>query len=458
MDYSIRVCRFALASFAACLIAGRADAQNYAFVRALTGSGTAVGSLKAPSGIAIGNNGAIVVADTGNDRIVAFDANGNEVLLFGTSGAGAGQFSHPASVAVDKAGAFYVANTYNFRIEKFDAAGKFLLQFGSYGAGAGQLGAAYSVAASVTGPVYVADAAYSRIEQYDATGAFLSQFGAGGQSAGRFYAPYGLAADAAGALFVADTYNNRIQKFNGSVQALQITAFNGSDGFNLPRGVSVDAAKNIFGADTGNNRVVKFDSDGNYETAFGPANGVGKLSAPNALAIDGRGNVWIADTSDNRIAQFAPAAASVSGILNFQGIATNAPAQNVAFTFRSNDGSADIVQTLAVTASGVYTLTGLFNKAGVLHIKPYKYLAANVSLDLSGGNLSGQNATLEPGDANNDNSVDSTDFGILIGAFNTQASIPGSGYDATADFNGDGFVDSTDFGLLIGSFNMQGNP
>ena len=66
--------------------------------------------------------------------------------------------------------------------------------------------------------------------------------------------------------------------------------------------------------------------------------------------------------------------------------------------------------------------------------------------------------TLPAGDANGDNSVDSTNFGVLIGAFNSSASVPGSGYDATADFNFDGVVDSTDFGLLIGEFGSVGAP
>ena len=36
------------------------------------------------------------------------------------------------------------------------------------------------------------------------------------------------------------------------------------------------------------------------------------------------------------------------------------------------------------------------------------------------------------------------------------ATLPGNGYDPTCDFNFDGSVDSTDFGLLIGEFNVMG--
>ena len=66
------------------------------------------------------------------------------------------------------------------------------------------------------------------------------------------------------------------------------------------------------------------------------------------------------------------------------------------------------------------------------------------------------NTFLIGGDANGDNSVDSSDFGILIGAYGSDASILGSGYDPTADFNCDGVVDATDFGILIGAYGEVG--
>ena len=86
--------------------------------------------------------------------------------------------------------------------------------------------------------------------------------------------------------------------------------------------------------------------------------------------------------------------------------------------------------------------------------KSFYYIRAYVS-PIYGGTIY---TTLSGGDANGDNSVDSSDFGILIGAYGSDASIPGSGYDPTADFNCDGMVDSTDFGILIGNFNETGSP
>ena len=72
--------------------------------------------------------------------------------------------------------------------------------------------------------------------------------------------------------------------------------------------------------------------------------------------------------------------------------------------------------------------------------------------------ISGVTAFLAGGDADGDNFVGPSDFGVLVGAYNTSASIPGSGYDPTADFNFDGFVDPTDFGILVGNYNTLGDP
>ena len=64
---------------------------------------------------------------------------------------------------------------------------------------------------------------------------------------------------------------------------------------------------------------------------------------------------------------------------------------------------------------------------------------------------------LPAGDANGDNRVDTSDFGILVGAYNGDITVPGSGYDAHADFNYDGSVDATDFGLLVGEYDVVGS-
>ena len=152
---------------------------------------------------------------------------------------------------------------------------------------------------------------------------------------------------------------------------------------------------------------------------------------------------------------------TVSGTITLEG-ATN-PAQMVTFVFRDFATGTplftrtQILTPLAATSGGTFQFTGIPAAKYTLAIKGSVNLQKVVPVLATASDVTNVAAMLPAGDANNDNSVDSTDFGLLIGAFNTDASISGGGYDPRADFNYDGFVDSTDFGLLIGNFNLVGD-
>ncbi len=51
-------------------------------------TGEEPGKLFQPTGIAVSKEGTVFVADTGNDRIEAFDASGKFLWMFGRSGEG----------------------------------------------------------------------------------------------------------------------------------------------------------------------------------------------------------------------------------------------------------------------------------------------------------------------------------------------------------------------------------
>lgn len=154
--------------------------------------------------------------------------------------------------------------------------------------------------------------------------------------------------------------------------------------------------------------------------------------------------------------KIVPNSVPVSGLITLEGLAANAPTQNVIITFRPIDGSASFDKSVPIGASNGFNFADIPANLYTLHFHCDRYLSANVTIDASNRNVSGLTVMLPAGDANSDNSVDSSDFGILIGAFNTAAALPGSGYDPTADFNSDGVVDSTDFGLLIGNYGSVG--
>ena len=154
---------------------------------------------------------------------------------------------------------------------------------------------------------------------------------------------------------------------------------------------------------------------------------------------------------------------SLEGVPSLSSISPFAPLGTFHVSFRSASTGAVVTAadvTLTTTAGsgvGTFSVSGVpFGTYNVV-IKGSKNLAVlspGVVVSASGGTIPA--VTLPTGDSNNDNFVDSSDFGTLIGAFNTDGSIPNSGYDPTVDFNFDGLVDSSDFGLLIGEFNSAG--
>ncbi len=157
------------------------------------------------------------------------------------------------------------------------------------------------------------------------------------------------------------------------------------------------------------------------------------------------------------VIQVAPGVA-LSGVITLEGCDPKAiPAQPVTFQFRPQPSGAAFSQTVNLKSDGSYTLSPV--PAGTYHvaIKAAKWLQVAKTFNPASANPTAFNATLLAGDGNNDNSVDSSDFTLLIGAFNSDVTIPGSGYDPQADFNGDGSVDSSDFTLLIGNFNAVGD-
>ncbi len=146
--------------------------------------------------------------------------------------------------------------------------------------------------------------------------------------------------------------------------------------------------------------------------------------------------------------------ATISGVISLESCANLA--QPMTFILRPTDGSAARTINVTLGADGAFAFSGQLTQKYDVWIKGAKWLAKVVSLDATRGSVSGVTALLNGGDANNDNSVDSSDFTALIGAFNSDITIPGSGYDVNADFNCDGSVDSSDFTILIGNYNSVG--
>ena len=147
---------------------------------------------------------------------------------------------------------------------------------------------------------------------------------------------------------------------------------------------------------------------------------------------------------------------TLSGTITLGGcVASAVPNQPVTFLFRPSGGGTVIPRTINLGSGGVFSISGLPAGTYNVAVKAAKWLQVLQTAALT-ADIASFSATLPGGDANGDNQVDLTDFGILVNAFGSSSG--GSGYDTRADFSCDGSVDLTDFGILVNSFGSLGAP
>jgi sugar lactone lactonase YvrE len=176
--------------------------------------------LSTPSSIAIDTeNRFLYVTDTQNDLVDVFDADSFKLLRkIGTSGkkhtlTAPGTFSLPTGVAVDSDGNVYVADTFNNRVEIFDADGKFISTFGKNGDGPQDLERPKAIAVDCDGHIWVADAAQDRVKVFNQEGRLLIYFGMHGEYPGKFMGLNGLAIDKNNRVITSEQFPGRVQVF-----------------------------------------------------------------------------------------------------------------------------------------------------------------------------------------------------------------------------------------------------
>ena len=159
--------------------------------------------------------GRILVADSGNHRVQAFDSMGNLLAAYGSFGRAAGQFNGPQGVAVDHTGRVIVADQGNNRLVVLGFDGEEFDYLDSVEAGFSE---PTGVAVDAAGCIYVADMGNNRVVVLDPEGSFLTEHAEPNDGyTGPFNAPRGVAIEADGDLVVADTGNRRVVTVRGAL-------------------------------------------------------------------------------------------------------------------------------------------------------------------------------------------------------------------------------------------------
>lgn len=315
-------------------------------------------SFRAPAGMAISQDGSLLIVDSENHLIRK--VRNEEVTTFAgmtleidDSGLPLGGlydgdkdrsfFQSPTGIAVDAEGNVFIADTLNHAIRKIGIDGQV-----STIAGNGLVGnedgtgedarfhSPQSIVIDKNGTLYVADTLNHVIRKITVDGnvttlntpsdrivqitpgvvEWAGDFQDGLLEDAKFNEPSGLAIDSKGNLFVSDSGNQLIRyidftentvstiagKYAAPKPGLLYTTGNLMDGpadnaaFNFPKGLSYSETHGLLIADSVNKSVRSF-KDGKVRTI---ANG---FKNPVSITTDSNGNVFIADNEDNRIYQ-----------------------------------------------------------------------------------------------------------------------------------------------------------
>ena len=182
------------------------------------GVSESLSSFWGPRGIAVDARGNVLVADTGNKRIVVFDKDGNYIAEFGSAGFDPGQFDEPVGVAVAPDGTIYVTDTWNQRVQAFTPSedGKFYfptLQWDVNGWFGQSLDNKPFIAVGADRHVFVTDPEGYRVIEFTAEGQFVRTWGDFGNEPAEIGLAAGITVDQLGFVWVTDAGNNRILRY-----------------------------------------------------------------------------------------------------------------------------------------------------------------------------------------------------------------------------------------------------
>ncbi|MBI5744926.1 MAG: hypothetical protein HY952_10305 [Elusimicrobia bacterium] len=223
--------------------------------KTLVREGKLQGQVRAPKGIFIDPKGLIYVADTGNDRVQIFNADGTYNNMFGESGSGDGQFKSPSAVAVNAKGNIYVADTRNRKVKAFSPDGIFLFAVGPE-VGNLILSNPVSVRCDENKNVYVLDSALKKVVVLDSMGKFLRIW----DDSGALQDPASLTYDNKGFFYILDrgTFNVKIFDADGRFTASFFAKGRGERELWAPQYMAFRNDK-IYISDMENARILGFD-------------------------------------------------------------------------------------------------------------------------------------------------------------------------------------------------------
>lgn len=283
--------------------------------------------------------GFVYSIDFNGDRITKHSVDGSLVSSWtGISGA--------HTITADNDGTLLVADTGNHRIVRFSQSGAVLQVIGQYGTATGQLIFPHDVCVDIDGSVLVADTGNHRVVRFSKQGTFVSTFGNFGSGPSELNSPQGISVSRNGRIFVADCINGRLKVFTPSGT---LTAQSPPMG-TLIRGVRIDTVGNAHITEMDNRRISVWSPEAQLIYSYGSyGTGDYQFLEPRTISISATGLIYVADKS--------------AGVVKVYELANTAPKTTGRYVLSDSFPTTDTNPAGVFTFGGKPTRVGMFSKA-----------------------------------------------------------------------------------------------
>lgn len=210
-------------------------------------------SLDEPFDVTIGGFSDFFVSDQNNDRISIFDSyQSYRGTLFPPANNRRQRLDRPRGIKLDTENNVWVVDGRSDRVYKITTTGDKLLEIGGFGYSSQQLKNPNQIDINNLGEIFIADRGKGRIAVFDRLGSFQREM------KDHLRSPTGVAIDPDGLIFVCDDTTNELGLYTPA--GVRLNFFNqAKDGssFRRPSDIAV-CDERIFLLDSGNHRIISF--------------------------------------------------------------------------------------------------------------------------------------------------------------------------------------------------------
>jgi len=261
--------------------------------------GSATGRLRGPRGVAVGLDGRIYVADTGNQRVGVFAPDGTPLPPITGEGTPAGRLAAPWSLAIAPGGDLLVLERPGRRLRRFDRHGEWRED-----TALGAVGDPTALAVTADGTLIVTDGARHSLYVLPPAGPART-VGGRGRAAGRFDLPLAVAVATDGSVYVSENGNRRVQRLAADFRPIEQWPLPPLR--NLPAALAADPRGGVWVAHSGHAAVHLYRPGGVEIAAVGrEGSQPDDLLNVGGIAVAPEGDVLVLDATRQQVWRYRP--------------------------------------------------------------------------------------------------------------------------------------------------------